>query len=177
LLKAFKIVVRRRPDAHLMLVGDGPLREQLEETAAGAGLSGRVHFTGTLTKPEVIDVYHAADLFVIASVTETQGLATLEAMAAGLPVAGVNAPGTADMVEHGVQGLLTPEDPEALAEAALTLLNDDGQRRAFAARARARAERFSARNMALELVQAYEEVLAARAPQGAAGRDRAAAME
>jgi len=177
LLKAFKIVVRRRPDAHLMLVGDGPLREQLEETAAGAGLSGRVHFTGTLTKPEVIDVYHAADLFVIASVTETQGLATLEAMAAGLPVAGVNAPGTADMVEHGVQGLLTPEDPEALAEAVLTLLNDDGQRRAFAARARARAERFSARNMALELVQAYEEVLAARAPQGAAGRDRAAAME
>ena len=59
----------------------------------------------------------------------------------------------------------------------MTLLNDDGQRRAFAARARARAERFSARNMALELVQAYEEVLAARAPQGAAGRDRAAAME
>lgn len=178
LLDAFKRITLRRADVHFLLVGDGPRRAHLEETVKEAGLAGRVHFTGTLPKRQVIDAYHAADLFVIASVTETQGLATLEAMAAGLPVVGVRAPGTCDMVEHGVQGLLTAEEPEPFAAAVLRLLEDGAMRRSFAARALERAEKFSARNMALEMLRAYEEALLSPDVGGSApGRDKAVAME
>lgn len=177
LLEAFKHVAARRTDAHLVLVGDGPIRAQLEEIAAEPGLAGRVHFTGTLPKAEVIDVYHAADLFVIASTTETQGLVTLEAMAAGLPVVGVDAPGTHDLVENGVQGLLTPEDTVPFVDAVLRVLDDDALRARFAGQALARADQFSARNMALRLVDAYEQLLAGRGETADAGRDRRMAME
>jgi len=176
LLRAFKLVAARRSDAHLVLVGDGPIRSQLEELAAQEGLAGRVHFTGTLAKPDVIDVYHAADVFVIASTTETQGLVTLEAMAAGLPVVGVDAPGTHDLVEHGVQGLLTPEAEDAFAEAIVRMLGDAQLRARFSRQALERAERFSARHMALKLLEAYEELVRARAGV-AGGRNRLAAME
>src|SRR5690606_35769693 len=123
------------------------------------GLAAQVHFTGTFHRDQVIQAFHGADLFVIASTTETQGLATLEAMAAGLPVVGVDAPGTHDMVQNGVQGLLRPEDPAAFAEAVLALLADRAKYQRFVARARARAEALSARAMALKLVGAYQELL------------------
>lgn len=177
LIHAFKLVARKRNDVHLVLVGDGPMRPQFEQLVEEEGLTARVHFTGTLSKREVIDVYHAADVFVIASTTETQGLVTLEAMAAGLPVVGVDAPGTHDMVEDGVQGILTPEDKLQFVAAVLRMLDDEQLRRTYSQRALLRAERFSARNMALELVGAYEDVLAAKRPYDESGRNHVAAME
>lgn len=177
LVKAFQRIADERDDVHLLLVGDGPRREHLEEMVGECGLSARVHFTGTLQKHEVIDAYHSADVFVIASTTETQGLATLEAMAAGLPVVGVKAPGTRDMVEHEGQGLLTEEDSTTFARAVLQLLGDDDLRRSYARRALERSEKFSARNMALELVKAYEKVRNPNEWREKDGRDQAVAME
>lgn len=177
LVKAFQLVADGRDDVHLVLVGDGPRREHLEELVEEGGLSARVHFTGTLPKDKVIDVYHGADLFVIASTTETQGLATLEAMAAGLPVVGVAAPGTRDMVEHEGQGLLTDEDEQSFARAVLRLLDDGELRRSYGRRALARSEEFSARNMALKLVKAYEKVRNPDRTRVDGGRDQAFAME
>lgn len=177
LVKAFRHMTEGRDDIHFVLVGDGPQRSQLEQMAEAAGLQSKVHFTGTLPKEKVIDVYNAADLFVIASTTETQGLATLEAMAAGLPVVGVAAPGTRDMVQHGVQGLLTAEDVHEFAGAARRLLEDDVLRTLYGARARARAGTFSAPNMALELVRAYKEVLTPGLHRTGTGRDRPTVIE
>ncbi len=72
----------------LVLVGDGPLRHGLEERATGWGLGGRVHFVGTVSDDELVAWYHAADVFVLPSVTpnEAFGLVQLEAHACGLPV-------------------------------------------------------------------------------------------
>lgn len=177
LLKMLAIVNERMPDVHLVLVGDGPERSGLIQTAQELGLTERFHLTGTLAKNEVSDVFHGADLFVISSTSETQGLATLEAMAAGLPVVGVDAPGTRDMVEHGRQGLLTAKDPQAFAAAVVRLLGDDKLREQYRRASATRAEMFTARGMALRLVDAYERVLT-REPYGTAlGRDSAAAME
>lgn len=176
LLNVLSLLHERRTDVHLVLVGDGPERQQLVDTAAALGVGDRLHLTGTLTKDEVSNVFHGSDLFVIASTSETQGLATLEAMAAGLPVVGVDAPGTKDMVEQGVQGVLTPEAPDAFAGAVLQLLDDGERYAAYARAARTRAEAFTARNMTLRLLSAYERVLANRAVRHA-GRDSAVAVE
>lgn len=177
LLQMFQLISQNREDVHLVLVGDGPQRPRLVQMVEEAALQPRVHFTGTLPKEKVIDVYHAADVFVIASTTETQGLATLEAMAAGLPVVGVDAPGTRDMVQHGVQGLLTEEDQAQFADAVLRLIGDEALRKLYGARALVRAETFSARNMALELVGAYRELLTPGLHRTGRGRDRSVVIE
>ncbi len=81
------------------------------------------------------------------------------------------------MVEDGVQGILTPEDKLQFVAAVLRMLDDEQLRRTYSQRALLRAERFSARNMALELVGAYEDVLAAKRPYDESGRNHVAAME
>ena len=177
LLEAFQRVRAALDGVHLVLVGDGPERPRLERLAREAGLARQVHFTGTFAREQVIQALHGADLFVIASTTETQGLATLEAMAAGLPVVGVDAPGTHDMVQNGIQGLLRPEDPAAFADAVVSLLTNDTKYRQCAARARARAEALSSREMALRLVGAYQELLTPGLHGSRVGRDSKVAVE
>src|SRR5690606_38908723 len=177
LLEALRRVREAVDRVHLVLVGDGPDRPRLERMAREMGLAAQVHFTGTFTRDQVIQAYHGADLFVIASTTETQGLATLEAMAAGLPVVGVDAPGTHDMVQNGVQGLLRREDPTEFAQAVLSLLEDPAKRQLFAARARQRAESLSSREMALRLVGAYQELLTPGLHDTKARRDSKIAVE
>ena len=81
------------------------------------GLGSRVDFRGGVTPDRLARYYQAADLFVFASTTETQGLAVLEAMACGLPVVAVRASGIEEVVVEGVSGLLVPEDPGAFAGA------------------------------------------------------------
>lgn len=176
LLQMLARVHRVRSDVHLVLVGDGPERQSLVQKAEELGVADKLHFTGTVSKTEVNDVFHASDLFVIASTSETQGLATLEAMATGLPVVGVDAPGTKDMVEHGRQGFLTPEDTAVFADAVVRLLGDEGTYSEFVGAARNRAETFTAHNMALQLVDVYGRVLG-RPGHGMPGRDSAIAME
>lgn len=159
LLESMVIINAYVPQAHLVLVGDGPERQRLEHQVAGMGLQGRVHFAGSQPRERVIDAFHGSDLFVIASVTETQGLATLEAMAAGLPVVGVDAPGTHDLVRHGVDGYLTPHDTRSFAQAVVQLLANPARRRQMAGNAVAGAGVFSSRNTALQLVAAYEKLI------------------
>lgn len=160
LLEALGIILKEMPSANLVLVGDGPQRAYLQRQAAQLGLESRVYFTGPLERQRVIDAMHSADLFVIASLTETQGLATLEALASGLPVIGVDAPGTRDLVRDGVDGYLTPHDPQVFAQRVAWLLRNPGHLRKLATNAVSGAAVFSARNMALKLVAAYESLLA-----------------
>jgi len=177
LLDALRHVRDVRDGVHLVLVGDGPDRPRLERLARDMGLARWVHFTGTFSREDVIHAFHGADLFVIASTTETQGLATLEAMAAGLPVVGVDAPGTHDMVQNGVQGLLRGENPREFAQAVLELLNDPAKYQRFAGRARQRAESLSSREMARRLVGAYQELLTPGFHDAKARRDSKVAVE
>lgn len=158
LLDAFELVHDSRPDTVLVMVGDGPERPHLEEKVRVRGLNRHVVFTGTLDKARVVDVYAGSDLFFFASTTETQGLVTLEAMAAGLPVAAVDAPGTRDMVRHGRQGLLADATAPSLARQALAILGDPDLMRKLGQEARKRAAQFSARQQSLRLLEAYERV-------------------
>ena len=159
LLRAVARVFSRREGVRLVAIGDGVERQAIEKLARELGIADRVDFIGKVPFTEVPNYLRAADLFCFASVTETQGLVTLEAMAAGLPVVAVNASGTGDAVEHGRQGLLTPNDSEALAQAIEQLLDNPAQLAEFSQAARKQAESFSLPRQAEKMLTAYRQAI------------------
>ena len=130
-----------------------------ESLALELGISERVTFTGALPFEEVPRYLKAADAFTFASVTETQGLVTIEAMAAGLPVVAVDGPGTRDIVEHGKQGFLVENDPDALAQGLHRLLSDSQQRKRFSNNALKKARTFDIAQLGHELIRVYEQAI------------------
>lgn len=159
LLQAVAQVYVQHPDVRLVLIGDGPARQSLEALAAELGIGERVTFTGALPFEDVPAYMRAADLFSFASVTETQGLVTMEAMAAGLPIVAVDATGTQDIVQNGEQGFLVENDPSALASALDKLLSDPKQMRRFASRALKTVREFDINHLATQLVKVYEQAI------------------
>jgi glycosyltransferase involved in cell wall biosynthesis len=122
LVVAFRTVASARDDVDLLLVGDGPLRPQLEEQVHRLGLDARVKFLGI--RRDVPDVLAAATVFCLNSVSEAASLTLMEAMAAGRPVVVTNVGGNPEIVREGVEGLLVPRrDPVALAAALLQVLD------------------------------------------------------
>ncbi|HHX51491.1 MAG TPA: glycosyltransferase family 4 protein, partial [Clostridia bacterium] len=125
LVQAFAQVQHQIPDLTLVLVGSGPQESVLKQTAAQMNMSDKIVFTGNLNPSSVINCYLGADLFVFASVTETQGLVIGEAKAGGLPVVAVDAFGVKEMVEHGESGFLTPLVLDEFSSRITSLLTND----------------------------------------------------
>ena len=150
------------PAAYALVVGDGPSREPMAETFADAGLAGRVVFTGALRPPALIDAYHAMNVFAFASLTETQGLVLAEAMAAGVAVVAINAPGAREIVRDGVNGRLLPKADAAGFHAALdwVVRRSDDAAQALHAVARAGARDFSVDVVTERALAAYDEIIA-----------------
>ena len=140
-LLAFDRVASTLPAAQLVLVGHGTETERLRRMARGLPAAGRIHFLGLRPHESLAECYQAADVFLFASETETQGLVLAEAAACGLPAVAVDAPGCDEVVRDGDTGTLTKGEPAALAEAVIGLLLDPERRRAMARRAREMAER------------------------------------
>lgn len=99
LLNDFPEIKKRIPDAKLMIVGEGPARTSLERQAEDLFISKDVIFTGEIPNDKVTDYYHAADLFVSTSVSESQGLTYIEAVASGLKVVTTHSPYTDDLFD------------------------------------------------------------------------------
>ena len=159
LLRAFAVVSAAMAGSHLVLVGDGPGRREMEKLAAELRLSGRVTFAGTVPNAELD--FDAFDLFVLATHYEGHPLTVLEAMAHGLPVVASAVGGMSEFVRHEVDGLLVPPaDPAALASAILRLGGDDSARRALGASGRERVDReFSLQAWVHSLLGVYERIL------------------
>jgi L-malate glycosyltransferase len=104
LLRAFAAMAEDVPDANLLMVGDGPLRGELESQAASLGIGPRVRFLGI--RDDVPELLKAADLFALTSVSEAASLTLLEAMATALPVVVTEVGGNPEIVRHGREGLL-----------------------------------------------------------------------
>lgn len=108
---------RQAPDTLLIVAGEGPASGELKRQVAALGLNDAVLFLGYMDRQrDLPGCYAAANLFVFASRTETQGLVLLEAMAAGLPVVALSAMGTADILDGGRGCLTPPDDPQAFGE-------------------------------------------------------------
>jgi glycosyltransferase involved in cell wall biosynthesis len=121
---------RLRGDAHLAIAGTGPEASQLQAEVATLGLEQQVTFLGFVPDTLLPELYYAADIFAMPSVAELQSLATMEAMASGLPIVAANAAALPELVRHGENGLLvTPESSGDLAQKLQILLQDEELRR------------------------------------------------
>jgi 1,2-diacylglycerol 3-alpha-glucosyltransferase len=156
LLTAAAEVMHKHPNVRLVILGEGSEHKGLRKQALALGIAERVELPGSIGPEDVPDYLAAADIFCFASVTETQGLATLEAMAAGLPVAAVEASGTSDSVEDGKQGFLTPNDSAALAQAIEKLVVNCDLRNRMGTAARIKAKEFDIVLQAQKLISVYE---------------------
>jgi len=157
-----------------VLVGDGPLRAEVEAALAARGLTGRAHLLGW--RDDATALLPAFDALVLPSWREGVPLAALEAFAAGVPLVASRVGGMPDVVREGETGLLVPpRDPAALAAALASLLADAGRRRALATAAAADLRaRFSAPAMARAYLDLYAAAAEARTP-AARARARVAA--
>lgn len=147
------------PSLVFWLVGDGPMRSECVDLARDLGIGDRVRFVGFIPRNEVDIYYAAADLFVFASMTETQGLVVGEAMSYGLPPVVVSGGGASAAVQDGENGIIVGNDAQALSSAILQILNHDVAytRISEAARKSMRGQTVSA--MAQKVVDVYDQVL------------------
>jgi glycosyltransferase involved in cell wall biosynthesis len=158
LVDAAALVVRRVPDARFIIAGAGELRESLEHQIRHLGLEKHVLLTGF--RPDVLSVLKAFDIFVMSSVTEGLGTSLLDAMACGKPIVATTAGGIPEVVQDGTTGLLVPpRDPQAMADAIVTLLENEPLRRQMGEAGLARVSaRFSAERMVLDTLDVYAQL-------------------
>ncbi len=117
LIEAAQVALAGVPDLLLLVTGEGPAREDLQRQVAARGLQESVRFLGYLDRNRDLPAcYRAADIFVFASRTETQGLVLIEAMAAGVPVMALSAMGTTDILAPGRGCIVPPDDPLAFGQ-------------------------------------------------------------
>lgn len=160
LLEALLQARHTRPDLLLLIAGEGPAEDDLRREVARLGLHDAVQFIGYLDRArELPDCYAAADAFVFASRTETQGLVLLEAMAAGLPVVALAEMGTVDILAPGQGAVVPVDDPEVFGRALADLINQPSRVRDLAGQARAYAATWSDAAMAGRLAALYGDLL------------------
>jgi glycosyltransferase involved in cell wall biosynthesis len=160
LVAALPAIRDRWPAAVLLLVGDGPMRDELEDAARDLGLNDAVRLLGA--RDDVAAVLSVSDVFVFPSHSEGFPLAPLEAMASGTPVVGYRIPALEAFVTDGETGVLTPVgDADKLAAGVLALLDDPPRAHRIAAAGRSLAvERYTIDRSARTLERVYEDVLA-----------------
>ena len=159
-IDAFDMVAAVLPDAWLLLVGQGSHTEALTRRAQATSARERIRFAGGMPQGDLPPYYQAADLFLFASETETQGLVLAEAHACGLPAVAVRASGVEEVVRDGETGVLTKSEPRELADVAIRLLLDGEQRGAMGREARRVAEEsFSARRQVEVMAEHYARLL------------------
>jgi len=159
LLQAFSQVAGRHPEWALTILGEGPLKNSLQNQVEECHLLERVHFAGSRRDP--FPALRAADLFVFSSRSEAFGMALAEAMACGLPVVSFDCPfGPRDIIRDGVDGILVPPgDVSALAAALHRLMGDDQERARLAARAPEVVKRFSRERIMSQWQELFDRLL------------------
>jgi rhamnosyl/mannosyltransferase len=163
----YLIEAMREVDCPLVVVGDGPERLGLERMAETSGVGDKVHFAGEIAQRELVQHYHACEVFVFPGShrSEAYGLSLVQALACGKPAVSTRlGTGTSFVNIDGETGLVVePRDPTALAGAINSLLNDSASRRQFGARGRERARKlFSKEKMVTDIWGLYQELLSAR---------------
>jgi len=156
------VLVRRRADVRFIVVGDGPRETEIRELARALGIADHVHFVGR--RADVPALIQRADVVCHPSRMEGLPNAVMEAMAAARPIVATAAGGTPELVHDGIHGLLVPpQDPDALAEKILALVNDRARGEALGAAARLRIERhFSVEALMARVDSLYRSLLHGR---------------
>ncbi len=163
LSEAVAEVLAEETRAHFLLVGSGPSRDEVLALFRSAGCAERVCAAGTLQGRDLADAFHAMDVFVFASLSETQGIVLAEAMSAGVPVIALDAPGVREVVEENHNGrLVCDRTVRSFAEAVRGVMHlppQEAQR--LGTRAIETAKRFSIDRCAEDALSAYGDLTAA----------------
>ena len=160
LARSIVLSMADHPDTVFVVVGDGKSKEDIRRAFADSGLAPQLILTGKKSGMDLIDAYSAMDLFVFSSKSETQGLVVVEAMAAGIPVIALDAPGVREVVADRENGRLLPEDtsPGAFARAITDAKHRPEVLRVWRDGAIKTAQRFDRTRCANRLAGLYEQV-------------------
>jgi len=159
LLRAFKGVASAYEDARLLLVGDGPEKDNLHDSVVHMGIANKVHFTGMVPHPEVPCYMTTANAFVISSTSETFGISVVEAMAAGLPVLGIDSPGIRDIIIDGKTGFLSSDDLASFTAKMTRLVSEHELRRQMGVTAFTASQTYDIRVTTQSIIQQYIKLI------------------
>ncbi|MFN3301460.1 MAG: glycosyltransferase [Patescibacteria group bacterium] len=160
LLDAFYEIQKKRKNVYFVLVGEGYLMKELKEKVKKWGIESKVIFTGRISWEEVIKIYRQANIFLFASLTDTQGLIIIEASFFGLPIIALKDDCYAGMLIDGKNGYTVyPYQVSLFAEKVLNVLNNENLYRFFSENAKEIAKNFSAENQAKKLIEIYQKFI------------------
>ena len=160
LIAAFGQLAAEHPEIDLVIAGEGTERDALAVQIRSAGLDGRVELIGGKPAAEAFRLFRGATGFILPSRHEPQGIVVIEAMAAGAPVVATRVGGVPETVRDGVNGLLTDVDPDAMAKALRTLLDDPAAARTRAAQASEDVESYDWQRITDQYEACYADALA-----------------
>lgn len=159
ILRVFKKVSEMDKKTHLVIVGKGPERNNLEDLTDKLGIAERVHFTGVINYSDMPHVYSDADIFIFVSRTETQGICVLEAVASGVPCVVSADLAFKDIVIDRENGFLLPLDEEEFKDKIILLLKSDELRREMSKKSiEIASNNFSADKITDDLIKVYENL-------------------
>lgn len=160
LMRSFAGLIQAFDHARLLLIGDGPEKENLESQARYTGVEDKVFFAGMVPYEKIPSYLVMGDAFVTASVTEVHPLSVIEAMAAGLPVLGIQSPGVGDTVQDGETGFLAAQEDLAIFTAKMVrMVLDTENRRRMGEQARQASELYAIERTTKLMLGCYEEVI------------------
>lgn len=166
LFEMLRMTLIKVPKAHLVVAGEGPAKASLMKQVKGMGLSDHVTFVGYLDRnSELVDCYHAADLFVFSSLTETQGLVLLEAMASGIPVVSVAAMGTKEVLRNGLGAKITDGTANDFSAKVVEVLGDKSLHSNLSQAAITYAAEWNPRKLAKKMAGYYDDIGVGQPPR------------
>ncbi|HTK39605.1 MAG TPA: glycosyltransferase [Patescibacteria group bacterium] len=164
LIDAAEKIIKTRPNAKLMFVGDFEYRETLEEKAAMSKAADNIIFTGAYPREQLGVVYAAMDVFVFPSLKDTQGWVLHEAAHAGLPIVLIDQKLSEVALEHE-NALFAKNNATDMARKILMLLDDDEMRREYGKQSKRLAKNFSERRQIKSLIQLYDDIVESHIPR------------
>ena len=159
LVEALAIAIKTVPKAMLAFVGKGAAEESLKKLATDLNIEKSVKFLGFVEKPTLCEIYNAADVFGIASTSDTQSLVMMQAMASGTPVIGVNARALPEYINKDNGFVVEPGDVKAFAEKLIYLFENPETARKLGAGGRKYAEQFSQDEITIQWEAIYEKTI------------------
>jgi len=166
LIEALPMVLAKLPNVLLVLIGDGYLRDSLQQRAKQLHIDDKLLFVGQ--RDDAISLLKCMDLFVLPSLSESLPTAVLESMACGVPVVATDIPGIRELIQHRETGWLVPiADPSALADAIVALLRDPLLRKRLSVNARKWVSNFSIDTIADQYARLYWKITSSERPKNA----------
>ena len=158
IMENMPIIFKTIKNAKFLIVGDGPSKEPLEEQAKSLNISDKVIFTGKVPWSEVPKYYNLGDVFVNASLTETQGLTFIEAMAAGIPIVAKYAPNLTEFITNNKNGILVKKNSD-FSKAIINVLTNKKLSQKLAANGLETAKSYSVQEFGDKLEMLYTEII------------------